>query len=91
MKDENEKCVSCIKSGQKFCVYGESATKCCNLTDYSPHCSSNCSNSLYVVCYIDSLEYKILSTPSIEYVHSEKILVGTNTSMLVLKSNLYQD
>lgn len=38
-RDENEKCVSCIRYGMKYCIYGESANKCCNLTDYStPHC-----------------------------------------------------
>lgn len=46
MRDENEKCVSCIKSEMKYCAVGESANKCCNITDFSPHCRYNCSNQL---------------------------------------------
>ena len=38
MKDENEKCVSCIKSGMKFCNYGEMANKCCDVNDFTQHC-----------------------------------------------------
>ena len=44
MKDEGEKCVSCIKSGMKYCAYGETAAKCCPLLDFSPHCQVECSN-----------------------------------------------
>lgn len=34
MRDENEKCVSCIKQGMKYCTDGETYFKCCNITDF---------------------------------------------------------
>lgn len=45
-QDDAEKCVSCIKSGMKYCQYGEGAYKCCSLLDFSPNCQLNCSNQL---------------------------------------------
>ena len=46
-KDWNEKCVSCIHEGRKFCKNGESAFKCCNVTDFGIGCTTGCSNLLY--------------------------------------------
>ncbi|TNV85222.1 hypothetical protein FGO68_gene7019 [Halteria grandinella] len=46
VQDDAEKCVQCIKQGLKYCQYGETAFKCCQLNDFTNHCQQNCSNQL---------------------------------------------